>query len=101
MSLLTLAAVVLLVPMLGIAAWNLASAPRLERAGEPRTRPRVSLLIPARNEAENLRVTLPPLLEELAGPRVTARISSECDRCPLKPICPVQAEGKVTTDVNA
>ncbi|MDN6155265.1 MAG: PD-(D/E)XK nuclease family protein, partial [Corynebacterium casei] len=44
---------------------------------------------------------LPPLLDELAGPRVTARISPECDRCPLKPICPVQAEGKVTTDVNA
>lgn len=63
MSLLTLAAVVLLVPMLGIAAWNLATAPRLERAGKPRTRPRVSLLIPARDEAENLRVTLPPLLE--------------------------------------
>lgn len=44
---------------------------------------------------------LPPLLDELAGPRVTARISTECERCPLKPICPVQAEGKVTTDVNA
>ena len=58
----------------------------------------------ARKEDEELAefaAALPPLLEELAGPRVTARISSECDRCPLKPICPVQAEGKVTTDVNA
>src|SRR5699024_2794791 len=51
----------------------------------------------ARKEDEELAefaAALPPLLEELAGPRVTARISSECDRCPLKPICPVQAEGK-------
>lgn len=44
---------------------------------------------------------LPPLLDELAGPRVTATISSECERCPLISICPVQAQGKVTTDVNS
>lgn len=58
----------------------------------------------ARKEDEELAefaALLPPLLDELAGPRVTARISPECDRCPLKPICPVQDEGKVTTDVNA
>lgn len=53
------------------------------------------------DELAEFAALLPPLLDELAGPRVTARISPECDRCPLKPICPVQAEGKVTTDVNA
>jgi cellulose synthase/poly-beta-1,6-N-acetylglucosamine synthase-like glycosyltransferase len=48
--------------MLIVALFNLATAPRLERAGEPSHHPRVSLLIPARDEAENLRRTLPRLL---------------------------------------
>lgn len=52
----------LLLPMLCVALFNLLTAPRLERAGEPATRPLVSLLVPARNEAANLRANLPALL---------------------------------------
>ncbi|MFH0412104.1 PD-(D/E)XK nuclease family protein [Corynebacterium sp. L4756] len=44
---------------------------------------------------------LPPLLDELRGPRVTAQLSSECERCPVISICPVHTEGKVTTDANS
>jgi len=61
-SLLSLVSAALLSPMLGVVLWNLLAAPRLERAGSPRARPRTSLLVPARNEAENLRATLPALL---------------------------------------
>ena len=56
------ASTALLLPMLCVALVNLLTAPRLERAGEPATRPRVSLLVPARNEAANLRANLPALL---------------------------------------
>lgn len=69
MTLVSLAAVVLLVPMLAISLWNLATAPRLERFGAPRIPRSVSLLIPARDEAENLRVGLPALLQD-ASPDV-------------------------------
>lgn len=53
-----LAACALLAGMLGIALLNLLTAPRLERAGEPRRTPRVSLLIPARDEEATLRASL-------------------------------------------
>lgn len=56
------ASAALLSLMLVVALWNLLAAPRLEREGSPRARPRVSLLVPARDEAENLRTTLPALL---------------------------------------
>lgn len=59
---LDLLATVLLGGMLGVALYNLWTAPRLERAREPAHLPRVSLLVPARDEAENLRRTLPSLL---------------------------------------
>jgi hypothetical protein len=62
-SLLSVVSAALLSLLLGVALWNLLTAPRLERAGSPRMRPRASLLIPARNEAENLRTTLPALLQ--------------------------------------
>lgn len=52
----------LLALMLGVALYNLLTAPRLERAGEPSAFPTVSVLVPARDEAENLRRTLPLLL---------------------------------------
>jgi hypothetical protein len=52
----------LLALMLGVALYNLLTAPRLERAGEPSAFPTVSVLVPARDEAENLRRTLPHLL---------------------------------------
>jgi chlorobactene glucosyltransferase len=52
----------LLATMLAVALYNLWTAPRLERAGEPAALPMVSLLVPARDEAENLRRTLPLLL---------------------------------------
>ncbi|HYH79929.1 MAG TPA: glycosyltransferase family 2 protein [Longimicrobium sp.] len=53
---------VLLLTMLAVALLNLATAPRLERAGEPRETPLVSVLVPARDEAANLRANLPHLL---------------------------------------
>lgn len=45
-----------------VAVCNLLTAERLERAGEPLAHPRVSLLVPARDEAANLARTLPALL---------------------------------------
>ncbi len=59
---LTVAASLVLTLMVGIALWNLATAPRLELAGAPLSRREVSLLVPARNEEENLRATMPALL---------------------------------------
>lgn len=56
------ASAILLGGMLIVAVANLLFAPRLERAGEPREMRRVSLLVPARNEAANLRANLPLLL---------------------------------------
>ncbi|HEU0012384.1 MAG TPA: glycosyltransferase, partial [Longimicrobium sp.] len=58
---LDLAAAALLLAMCAVAAWNLAAAPRLERAPAPASFPRVSLLVPARDEAGRLRWTLPHL----------------------------------------
>jgi len=52
----------LLLAMLLVALANLASAPRLHGAGQPRAAPLVSVLVPARNEAANLRAHLPLLL---------------------------------------
>lgn len=59
---LDLLSTVILSMMLLVALYNLATAPRLEDAGEPGHLPTVSVLVPARNEAENLRRTLPLLL---------------------------------------
>lgn len=42
---------------------------------------------------------LPPLLEEMRGPKVTARENDGCDDCPIRSICPVHTEGRMTTDV--
>lgn len=41
---------------------------------------------------------LPPLLVELTGPNLTARANDTCDNCPIRALCPVQTEGKLTTD---
>jgi hypothetical protein len=56
---LDLAAAAVLAPMLAVALYNLWTAARLEDAPPPSRLPRVSLLIPARDEAENLRGVLP------------------------------------------
>jgi chlorobactene glucosyltransferase len=61
-SLLAAAVSVPLAAMLGIALHNLRRAPRLADAPQPRAMPRVSLLVPARDEAANLARTLPLLL---------------------------------------
>jgi hypothetical protein len=58
---LDVASAALLAPMLAVALYNLATATRMERAPAPRRTPAVSLLIPARDEAENLRAVLPHL----------------------------------------
>jgi glycosyltransferase involved in cell wall biosynthesis len=62
LALLDVVSAALLLAMLAVAVINLATAPRLERAGDPSTLPRVSVLVPARNEAANLRANLPHLL---------------------------------------
>ncbi|HEU4881351.1 MAG TPA: glycosyltransferase [Longimicrobium sp.] len=59
---LDLLSTVILAAMLLVALYNLATAPRLEDAGEPDHLPLVSVLVPARDEADNLRRTLPLLL---------------------------------------
>lgn len=64
MTVLALTCAAILAGMLAVALINLWTAPRLERAGEPDGAPTVSLLVPARDEAENLRRTLPPLLAQ-------------------------------------
>ncbi len=62
MTLLIGLSVALLGPMAVVAVVNLWLAPRLHRS--PREyRPRASVLVPARNEARNLRSVLPALLE--------------------------------------
>lgn len=62
MTALDLLSTVILSAMLAVALYNLLTAPQLEAAGEPADLPLVSILVPARDEAENLRRTLPHLL---------------------------------------
>jgi hypothetical protein len=69
MTPLDLLSAIILTAMLAVALYNLATAPRLEDAGEPSALPLVSVLVPARDEAENLRRTL-PLLLNLDYPRL-------------------------------
>lgn len=64
MTALDLLSIVILSAMLIVALYNLATAPRLEDAGEPGHLPLVSVLVPARDEAENLRRTLPHILAQ-------------------------------------
>lgn len=55
----------------------------------------------ARLEPEQLEAfaqLLPPLLEEQKGPEVTARTGEACKHCDLKPLCPVQPEGRLVSD---
>ncbi|MGV0327230.1 PD-(D/E)XK nuclease family protein [Corynebacterium confusum] len=49
---------------------------------------------------EEFAAQLPGLVAEQRGPTVTARISDSCTFCRIKPICPVQPEGRMTTDVE-
>lgn len=50
-------------------------------------------------ELEELAQSLPALAAELRGPSLRARINPACSHCPLTSICPVQPEGRMTTDV--
>lgn len=47
---------------------------------------------------EEFAAQLPDLVAEQRGPTVTARISDSCTFCRIKPVCPVQPEGRMTTD---
>lgn len=49
-------------------------------------------------ELAELAASLPELAAELRGPALRARINPGCAHCPLKPICPVQPEGRMATD---
>jgi hypothetical protein len=62
MSPLAYVATLALAPMLAMALWNAATAPRLHRYRPRTVGPRVSILVPARDEAANLRALLPALL---------------------------------------
>jgi chlorobactene glucosyltransferase len=62
MSVLAGMATFALIPLLATALWNLWRAPRLHAYRAVATGPRVSVLVPARNEAFNLRACLPALL---------------------------------------
>jgi chlorobactene glucosyltransferase len=62
MNPLAVVAIALLGPMFGVALCNLLFAPRLRRARALYAFPRVSLLVPARNEEHNLREHLPGYL---------------------------------------
>ena len=70
MSALTLFLVGLLAPLAVVAIVNLATAPRLHDVplSPARWRPRVSVLVPARDEAENLGRLLPALRAARYGP---------------------------------
>jgi glycosyltransferase involved in cell wall biosynthesis len=58
----------LLAPMVAVALVNLATAPRLHRVTPPTARgPRVSVLVPARDEGANLARLLPALLSSRYG----------------------------------
>ena len=43
---------------------------------------------------------LPQLVSQMRGPLLLARENPTCQRCPLRTICPVQTEGRLTTDVH-
>ncbi|GAB3698949.1 PD-(D/E)XK nuclease family protein [Corynebacterium nasicanis] len=49
-------------------------------------------------ELADFAALLPPLLAELTGPELTARANDTCDRCPVRAICPIQTEGKLSID---
>lgn len=42
---------------------------------------------------------LPELLEKLEGNELTALPNKRCDSCPVRTLCPVRPEGRMTTDV--
>ena len=50
-------------------------------------------------QLQEFQAQLPPLVEELSGPTVTARPGEHCDFCSLRPVCPAQGEGEVITNV--
>lgn len=41
---------------------------------------------------------LPPLVEQSAAPKLLAIENNDCDRCPVRTICPLRNEGTLTTD---
>ena len=49
-------------------------------------------------ELEEFAQSLPALVAELRGPDLTARENADCDRCPIRSICPVMNEGGLVTD---
>jgi cellulose synthase/poly-beta-1,6-N-acetylglucosamine synthase-like glycosyltransferase len=63
MSPLAVAAALALAPLVVIAIWNLLATPRLDRWLPAAGGPCVSVLVPARDEADNLRTLIPALLE--------------------------------------
>lgn len=61
--------------------------------------------VPTREQAaltqeqlDELATVLPRLQDEMAGPRLIARINPTCSNCPITGICPVQNEGRIVTD---
>lgn len=58
------------------------------------TRQQAALTSEQLSEFANL---LPPLVEEMAGATVTARENPGCPGCPVRHLCPIQPEGRLTT----
>ncbi|WJY62725.1 DNA-dependent helicase II [Corynebacterium atrinae] len=49
-------------------------------------------------ELEEFAALLPPLVDEMTGPLLTARVNEHCSSCQIHAICPVRNEGKLTID---
>ena len=54
--------------------------------------------IPSLQELEEFARKLPELVDELRGPGLTARENKDCERCPIRSICPIMNEGGLVTN---
>ncbi|MCZ9309209.1 ATP-dependent helicase [Corynebacterium uberis] len=50
-------------------------------------------------QGEQLAAYLPELAHHMRGPRLCARLNDGCSSCRLRTICPLQPEGRASTDV--
>lgn len=48
---------------------------------------------------DELAATLPHLALEIRGPQLPVRVNETCTHCSLRPVCPLQPEGRMTTHV--
>ncbi|HET7273793.1 MAG TPA: glycosyltransferase [Longimicrobiaceae bacterium] len=77
LTVLSFASISLLTVMLAIALWNVFASPRLSRSELALEFPFVSILVPARNEEQNL-ASLLPALQRLDYPQLEILILDDC-----------------------